>query len=236
MSQKHQNIKRLVCKININKGSISHRGSAFIINKNGIFFLVTAKHCFYPSSSQQGYTIPTYDESLTEVLIMNPSNTQPIHTQNLVDSESQNILYKIHRTHDDKVLDIAILKLKNPNEEVKNLSIKYSQIKESKKINRNKKLMITGYPSKNENSVFAFNTTYSNEELQALLENDSEYFFLMDVEIDLKGISGCPIFQINQNEELSIVGIFVGQNRKIKNLGYGIFSCFIKEVIDSYSE
>src|SRR5438034_11343212 len=74
-------------KLLATKGPDSSKGTGFIIRKNNHYYLVTAKHVFYPSSVQKDYTLPDYDSSLQYCSILDYKTGMPVQTINLINDK-----------------------------------------------------------------------------------------------------------------------------------------------------
>ena len=222
-----------IYKVTAEKGSDSYRGTGFIINRKGILYLVTAKHLVLPLSTQKDYTLPTFENSLEEIKILNTTNFEVIHQESLLDYELKEIKFKFFNRDSDKALDIAVIKLNNPNKLLISESIPFNQLAKKKSIKYEKSLKIYGHPSKNDGLHIA-TANYIAKDYQEMLGNDKKYFFILEGEMNLKGMSGGPIFTFDKSGKNKIIGIFVGQNNKLKTLGYGIYSSYIRKIILKY--
>lgn len=203
-------------------------GSGFVISADEAYYLVTAKHVFYPPSTQADYTIPTFANSAEQVLIMD-QNEAPLHKESLVNFADQTLLYRTHNIQGIKALDVAVLKLTDAPDEIKNVVVSYSALIENSDLVQ-ADVIIEGYPTKNAGYHSVAGKVLSRE-YQEMLDDDANYFFIMETESDLKGMSGSPVFNSSKTQ---IVGVFVGQNRKHPSLGYVVYASYIREIISSF--
>ncbi|MBC7587006.1 MAG: trypsin-like peptidase domain-containing protein [Chitinophagaceae bacterium] len=211
------------------------RGTGFVIKKENKFYLVTAKHVFYPSSTQNGYTLPDYHNSLSVVTILKHDNLLPLQKELLVDHKTETFLYNVFVLKNNQALDIAVLKINSPTNEIKQNAIPFSYLEDTIAINYDDSLRTEGYPTRNSN-FYSANCSFAKKNYQDILDKDSQYYFILNSEEDLNGLSGGPIFNISDNITKSITGIFVGQNRTYKKLGYAIFSFYIKRIIETLND
>lgn len=222
-----------VFKLIAKKNEDSSNGTGFIINKENNYYLVTAKHVFYPLSLQADYTMPTFNDSYIEVSILSPTDFSEIQREPLIINETKSLLYKLFKINENKALDIAVLKINNPSNELKKYSMPFSILEVNMDFKYDESLLTGGYPTRTK-TFHSIKCSFAPKELQEMLDKDSDYYFIISTEEDLKGISGGPIFGLHNGSINKIIGVFVGQNRIHKTLGYGIYSIYITKIIDSF--
>jgi hypothetical protein len=210
----------------------STSATGFIVRKNHQYFLVTAKHSFIDNSTLAGYTLPSYDHSCTEVTVLN-ENHDTIAKQLLVESTSRTLLYRVYYIDSAKAIDVAALLLIDPPDQLKTNAVAYSDLLLSTKIDYAKTLRIEGFPSRT-NTLYSINGNFRPQAEQSLLDMDGTYYYFFDAEVDLKGMSGGPIFLMDGKKKIGICGVMVGENRTYKTFGYGVFSFYVRKLIDSF--
>lgn len=220
-------------KLIASKNADNSKGTGFIIKKNNNYYLITAKHLSYPLSVQQDYTTPTFSDSYSQVSILSPKDFSEIQKESLVNLQTKSLLYKLFNIKGNRALDIAALKINNPSNELKQYSMPFSILETGMKYKYDESLLTEGYPTRTKTS-HSIICSFAPKEVQEMLEGDSTYYFIISTEEDLKGISGGPIFSVHDGSKNKLIGIFVGQNRIHKTLGYGIHSFYISEIINSF--
>jgi hypothetical protein len=226
-------LNRTSFKLIASKDEVSLRGTGFVIQKKNNYYLITAKHLFFPASVQKDYTAPTFSGSNFEVSILSPKDFSEIQKEPLVNAEAKSLLYRTFDLEENRALDIAVLKINKPSNELKEHSMPFSILETGMKYTYKEPLLTEGYPTRTK----IFHSTlcsFAPKELQEMLDKDGTYYFIISTEEDLEGISGGPIFTLNNASKNKLIGIFVGQNRKVKNLGYGVHAFYISEIISSF--
>lgn len=216
----------------INKNDTA-KGTGFIINKDDNYFLITAKHVFFPSSTLKDYSMPNFEGSFKTVKILNQTDFSEIHNELIIDEKNKKLHYKTFNLDTMKSLDLAVLKLFNPDECIKQTAIPFSDLNNDCNISYKSNLKLEGFPSRKENHYSSVSHYYPKN-IQILLDSASLYYFIIDIEEKMNGVSGGPIVEMNGEESLKIAGIFVGQNSLLPKFGYGIFAYYIRKTIEKF--
>lgn len=231
--QENETLTMSAFKLIASNNSDTSKGTGFIIVKDNNYYLITAKHLFYPLSVQKDYTMPIFVNSYSEVTILSPKNFSQIQKESLVDYQTKSLLYKTFNIKENQALDIAVLKINDPSAELKEYSIPFTNLDTNMKFKYDEMLRTDGYPTRTK--IFhSIKCSFAPKNVQEMLGKDSHYFFIIFTEENLKGISGGPIFNLSNNSINKLIGIFVGQNNIQQTLGYGIYSFYISAIINSY--
>lgn len=201
-------------------------GTGFVILFHEDYYLVTAKHVFFPLSRQADYTLPTFEDSLERVRVFGKAD-ELLHEQLLVNLENQSMLYRSFCPQDDKALDIAVIKLEGISPELRAFALDFAMLATS--LEPKGDVVIEGYATKREN-LSSVGGSVSSRERQEMLDDGAKYFFIIETEWDLTGMSGSPVLNSTKTE---IAGVFVGQNRKIKGLGYVVHATYVRRIINN---
>lgn len=239
-NKKLENLSGFVNEIAVKKknGEYFKSGTALFVMHKGEYYAVTAKHCFMDSSTQAKKTIPTIINTLEEACFFSEldafGKVKLLHREAL--HNGHHPLFKIYTISDLQAIDVAALKLINPSDEVKGLSIDSDCFDNSGNINYLDDLVITGFPSYFENKVDSLITGFVSKEIQEMLDDDHKYYFMMPTYTELRvksmsGFSGSAILAKNRNK---IVGFVAGEN-KATNLLYGIYAKYMTECLNSFS-
>jgi hypothetical protein len=219
-----------VLKILAFGNSDTSKGSGFVVKKGNVYYLVTAKHVFCPSAVQKDYTMPTYQNSCRQISIINAYDSVIAELQ-LTDERKKALIYRTFNINETQALDVAVLKLKKPAKELKKYSMPFSVLASTDEINYSDTLKTEGYPTRTR-KLYSIVSSFATKEYQESLEKDAKYFFIINTEVDLKGMSGGPIFKLSKNSIDKLVGVFVGQNRIAPTYGYGVYSPYIISIIN----
>ncbi len=232
-SQQTKSATYMPVKILATKGPDSSKGTGFIVCKNLVYYLVTAKHVFYPTSVQKDYTMPVYDSSLQYCAILDYKTGKPVQILALTNERQEKILYKTFQTDKTHALDIAVIQVKEPDTYLKARAIPFASLNILLAPYYDESVSIKGFPSRTK-TYSEFHAVVQPKTIQDLLDKDGNYFYIIKTESDLKGISGAPVFYTPDMKAPSIVGIFVGQNHESGELGYAIYAYYIAEIIRNY--
>jgi hypothetical protein len=219
-------------KIIATKLSDSSKGTGFIVHKDNAYYLVTAKHIFFTMSVQRDYTMPEYENSLQNCAVLDP-NGNVIQELALTNEKQKTILYKTFDTDKKHALDIAVLPINKPVTFLKTNAISFKSLSQSLIPYYSRQVSVRGFPSRTK-TFSDFQSVVAPKDTQDLLDKDGKYFFIIETETDLKGISGAPVFLPLEKNGRVLAGIFVGENHNHGELGYAIFAFYIAEIIRNY--
>lgn len=240
MNKKLESLSGFVNEIAVKKktGNYFKSGTGLFVKHKSDYYIVTAKHCFINGSTQVEYTVPTIENTNDEAAFFTTKdslgNIKLLHSQKLHDGLQ--ILFKVYSISDTQAIDVATLKLTNPSDEVKRLSINSDYFDNSSKISDLDHLIITGFPSYFENTEDSIYTSFAPNEIQELLDHNSKYYFLMPSNKDLRkislaGFSGAAI--LNKDKQ-KIIGFVAGENKKVSMI-YGIYAKYMYECLKNFS-
>ena len=214
-------------------GNYVKSGTALFVKHGFEYYAVTAKHCFINGSTQAGKTLPKLENTNVEAGFMTGLNTLGkvtlLHRENLHDGKKP--LFNVYYIGVDQAIDVAALKLTNPSNEVKRLSIDSHFFDLTGNIQYQDKLAIAGFPSYKDDTEDNIITTFAPKEIQEMLEQEHKYYFLMLANKDLSaisiaGFSGAAILDVDTQK---IVGFVAGENKKA-NFIYGIYAKYMFEL------
>jgi hypothetical protein len=215
-------------------GNYFQSGTAIFIKNKSDFYAATAKHCFIDNSTQLEKTIPTLSNTCDEIAFMTGLDTSGkvnlLHRERLHDREQ--LLFDTYYINENQAIDIAALKLSNPNDAVKGISIDSDYLDNSGIINYNSNLQISGFPSYSEDIEDTIITSFAPEYVQEMLDGDKEYYFIMPSNIDLstKSLAGFSGAAILNTDSQKLIGFVAGENKKA-NLIYGIYAKYMTECL-----
>lgn len=215
-------------------GNYFQSGTAIFIKNISDFYAATAKHCFINNSTQFEKTIPTLSNACDEMSFMTGLDTSGkvnlLHRERLHDGER--LLFNTYYINENQAIDIAALKLSNPSDDVKGMSIDSDYLDNSGVINYDSNLQISGFPSYSEDIEDTIITNFAPEHIQEMLDGDKEHYFIMLSNTDLSakslaGFSGAPILDTDSQK---IIGFVAGENKKV-NMIYGIYAKYMTECL-----
>lgn len=217
-------------------GNYYQSGTALFIKHKEDYYAVTAKHCFINGSTQVGKTLPTIENTNEEAGFTNLNifgEVTLLHKEKLHNGRVP--LFNVFYTDEGQAtaIDVAALKLTNPSNDVRSISIDSNCLDNSGAIFYHHNLAITGFPSYAEDKEDNIITNFESKEIQEILGKEHNYYFLMPSNKNLRvtsiaGFSGSAILDLNTKK---IIGFVVGENKETNHI-YGIYAKYMSELLN----
>ena len=204
-------------------GSHTQSGTGSVLAFKDNLYLLTAKHCLMPAATQAGMQLPTVDLVIKRVHLLDQA-IRVRHSEDVVDTQGQQVLFRTWMMDNSRALDIAILPLTGAPEELRQYAIDAALLDDSYRPVAGDAVHVAGFPYGKEDTVTTLLTNVVGPDKQPLPDDIADLYFLFDtLDTDLKGISGAPLFASSDNK---VVGIAVAQHQQYP-LGYALFARFI---------
>jgi hypothetical protein len=204
-------------------GSHTQSGTGSVLAYKDKLYLLTAKHCLMPAATQAGMQLPTADLVIKRVHLLDQA-IRVRHSEDVVDTQGRQVLFRSWMIDDSRALDIAILPLTHAPEELHQFAIDAALLDDSYQPLSGDAVHVAGFPYAKEDTVTTLFTNVVGPDMQPLPDDIADLYFLFDtLDTDLKGISGAPLFASSDNK---VVGIAVAQHHEYP-LGYALFARFI---------
>jgi hypothetical protein len=215
-------------------GSGITAGTGFIINKDGSYYLVSALHVLIKDTLSDDFLVqvPSYEQCRQSLRIYKYGNQASNSINDLVHLKAlsnRDIYFSYIKLSESVALDLAVIKIKDPSEYIKNFSLDFNDIDTSIRIKRNQILKTVGFPYSQSIPYILDSKKTSKKHMRKFEKRYSFYFPAKD---SLEGMSGSPVYDVSSKKRPLVKGmLFLSGKRNNKYYGFVIYAKYLAELI-----